>query len=196
MATSLTSIEVVAGDDILASEYNLLRDDVINLAGDYATAAGSGGAFTLSVDSTITAYVTGMIVKFKANHTPTGSVTLNVNSIGAKTIKKRTDNDLEGGDITNGQLIVVQYDGTNFQMVSPPSNGAHFEDPGTTTEGSQETGDTTKTVTVTTNFQPRTFDCIVHFGIVKTEVWSYASSAPHARVAARIKGEVGGDVSW
>lgn len=116
---SLNSATVSAGDVALASQYNNVRKDVVENAGDYVTAGGSGNAFTAALDAQITAYVTGAIYKFKANHTITGAATLNVNGIAAKTIKKEAGaTDLEYGDITNGQIVVTEYDGTNLQLIS------------------------------------------------------------------------------
>lgn len=54
------------------------------------------------------------------SNTHSGTSTLNVNTLGAKTIKKLDGaTNLSAGDIVNGQIVVVQYDGTNFQMLSP-----------------------------------------------------------------------------
>lgn len=84
----------------------------------YATAGGSSNAFTLALDPAFTAYVEGMIVAFKANHEITGATTININSLGAKSIKKNGDQNLAAGDIKNGQLVLIQYDGVDFQMFS------------------------------------------------------------------------------
>ncbi len=121
MANFSNSSTVAAGDTVLATQYNNVRKDTVINAGDYNTSGGSSNAFTLTLDSQITAYVTGMVIKFKANFDITGACTINVNSIGAKTIKKKISFDLVAGDIKNGEIVVLQYDGTNFQMVS---NGA------------------------------------------------------------------------
>jgi hypothetical protein len=86
----------------------------------YADSGGSGDAYTLSVTPAPTAYVAGQVFRFKANFANTAAATLNVNSLGAKTIKKLNGaTDLAANDIQNGQLVEVQYDGTNFQMLSP-----------------------------------------------------------------------------
>lgn len=114
----MTSVEVVAGDDILASEYNVLRDDVLVNAGDYATAGGTGNAITLTVSSDIPTYADGQVYKFKAAAANTGATTLAVNGQAAKNILKDHDVALEANDIENGQLVIVQYDGTQFQMLS------------------------------------------------------------------------------
>lgn len=71
---------------------------------------------------TMSAYVTGMVFHFKAGTANTGACTLNVNSLGAKTIKKNHDQDLDSNDIEAGQMVSVIYDGTNFEMTSQLAN--------------------------------------------------------------------------
>ena len=68
-----------------------------------------------------------MTIRFKANTANTGAATLNVNSLGAKTIKKNVSQDLETGDISANQIITVVYDGTNFQLQSIPSSFVRFK---------------------------------------------------------------------
>ena len=114
MATKMTSTEVSGGDDALASDYNELRDDVVLNAGDYAAATGSGNAFILAIDASVASLTEGDVFKFKANHTITGSASLNINSIGAETIKKSDGaTNLDSGDITNGQVVEVLWDGSS-----------------------------------------------------------------------------------
>lgn len=61
--------------------------------------------------------MTGQIFHFKAANANTGASTLNVNSVGAKTIVKDVNTALASGDISQNEVISVIYDGTNFQMV-------------------------------------------------------------------------------
>ena len=123
MSTNITAPIVAADDDILAAEWNEMRDDIIVNAGDYETAGGDGNTVTLAIDSSIVAYAAGQKFRFQANAANTGAVTLNVNSIGAQTIKKYSDQDLVLGDIENGQEIEVVYDGTDMQLLTPVANG-------------------------------------------------------------------------
>lgn len=119
---SLNSSTVADNDDATAAQYNNLRKDVVQKGGDYATSSGSANAYVLAVDAQIvSAYVEGTTFKFKANFSNTAAPTLNVNSLGAKTIKKNNDEDLIAGDIENGQIVSVIYDGTNMQMISKSS---------------------------------------------------------------------------
>jgi len=86
----------------------------------YAEATGSTNSFEVTLDPAPSAYAAGMMVNFKANESVTGSTTLNVNGLGAKSLLKEGTNQLIGGDITSGQMVSVLYDGTQFQMLSPP----------------------------------------------------------------------------
>jgi len=91
----------------------------------YAADSGANDAYAITMDTatrTPTGYTTGMVVHFKANTANTGAATLNINALGAKTIKKNHDQDLADGDIESGQIVTVVYDGTNFQMQSQLAN--------------------------------------------------------------------------
>ena len=86
----------------------------------YAQDSGTINAYVIALSPVPTQYVAGMTIRFKASNTNTGASTLNVNSLGAKTIKKYTLGilgDLVAGDITAGQIIVVMYDGIYFQSI-------------------------------------------------------------------------------
>lgn len=85
----------------------------------YAADAGATDSYAVTLNPVPTAYTTGMVVNFKANTANTGACSLNVNSLGAKTIKKQYNSDTATGDILANQLVSVIYDGTNFQMLSP-----------------------------------------------------------------------------
>jgi len=121
--STIASVEVSAGTDALASQYNVLRDDLIQNAGDYATTTGSANAFVLAVDSAAinTAYVDGWKFRCRASFAVTGASTLNVNSIGARNIMKNHDVALESGDIESGQAFEVVYRETEdvFQLLTP-----------------------------------------------------------------------------
>lgn len=90
--------------------------DIIKSTAIYATATGSANAFVVTLPTAPSSLSTGLVVVFKANHTITGAATVNVNSLGATTIKKQGSVDLEVGDIVNGDVVIVVFDGTNFQL--------------------------------------------------------------------------------
>ena len=92
----------------------------------YGVDGGSDDTYVISLTVAPTDYasLTGVPIVFKANTANTGTATLNINSLGAKTIKKLNDQDLATGDIEAGQIVQVVYDGTNFQMQSQIAQGA------------------------------------------------------------------------
>jgi len=126
MSTNITAPIVAADDDILAAEWNEMRDDIIVNAGDYETAGGDGDTITLAIDSSIVAYAAGQKFRFQANAANSGAVTLNVNAIGSVAVKKNHDQALITNDIESGQEVEVIYDGATFQMLTPSAHQEHI----------------------------------------------------------------------
>lgn len=85
----------------------------------YAADAVGTDSYAITLSPAPAAYVTGQTFFFKAGTANTGPATLNVNGLGAKTIKKAYNSDLVTGDILANQIVQVTYDGTNMQMMSP-----------------------------------------------------------------------------
>lgn len=88
----------------------------------FATDTGSADAYVIAPAIAAAAYTTGAVYWFKAANANTGASTLNVNSLGTKTIKKFTSSgvaDVAAGDIKQNQIVAVVYDGTNMVMISP-----------------------------------------------------------------------------
>lgn len=90
----------------------------------YGVDGGSTDDYSISLVPAPTSYTNliGVPIVFKANTANTGACTININSLGVKTIKKNISSDLVTGDILVGQITTLIYDGTYFQLVSvPPS---------------------------------------------------------------------------
>lgn len=114
--TSGTNTRVVG---IATSTTQLYFDPEFNKTyKDYAVDSAGTDSYAITLQSAFGAYYAGMEVSFKAGTANTGACTLNVNGLGAKTIKKDVSTDLATGDILANQIVTVKYDGTNFQMVS------------------------------------------------------------------------------
>lgn len=90
------------------------------LKSDYVADTGSANVYAIAPSPAITAYAVGQEFTFKAAHANTSTSTLNVNGLGAKSIMKQGGGTaLVTGDIALGQIVQVEYDGTNFQMLNP-----------------------------------------------------------------------------
>jgi len=72
--------------------------------------AGSNSAYTLVTSASSTAYATGDMYVFRANHASVGTSTLNVNGIGARIIKKFGNQDTIADDIKANQVVQVAYE--------------------------------------------------------------------------------------
>lgn len=75
---------------------------------------------TASLTPSIAAYTAGQFVVFTPAGTNTvAGVTLNLNSVGAKTIKKSNGIALDVGDLVAAVQAICIYDGTNFVLQNP-----------------------------------------------------------------------------
>jgi hypothetical protein len=93
----------------------------------YAVATGGTNAYAVTFsDYTTNALsdLTGRLLLFKTNAANTGACTLAVNGLAATAIKKLDGTDPASGDLPNGKVIAVVYDGTNFQLVSGTSSAS------------------------------------------------------------------------
>lgn len=122
MATNLDSSTVAANQTITATERNNLRKDLIKNAGDYETAGGTANAITLAIDAQYVAYAAGDVVKFEVASENTGSVTININGIGAVGLLKANGLSLNPGDLKVDMQIIALYSGSYFQVVSQTGN--------------------------------------------------------------------------
>ena len=86
----------------------------------YLTSVSGTDTITALAPVTLSAYVTGQTFRFIASGAnTTTSVTLNINSIGAKNITKNGTTALAANDILSGSVVIVTYDGTQFQLANP-----------------------------------------------------------------------------
>jgi len=72
---------------------------------------------TGSLSPAIAAYAAGQMFWFVAAGANTGATTININSLGAKSITKNGTTALAANDIKSGQTVVIVYDGTQFQLI-------------------------------------------------------------------------------
>ena len=73
---------------------------------------------TATASPTLAAYATGQMFYFVAAGDNTTAVTLNIDGLGAKAVTRDGSTALVSGDIKSGEVVVVVYDGTRFQVVS------------------------------------------------------------------------------
>lgn len=113
--------------------------------GDYiwlGTTGGTATAMTATATPAITAYKAGQKFRMKIGGGlgSTGTVrtahTININSIGAKNIKRVSGNNPTYGDWVAGALMEVVYDGTDFIITNDPGGWINYSGTLTPSAGS------------------------------------------------------------
>jgi hypothetical protein len=104
-----------------------LTDSFVNKVDDvytsYVVTASGTDTYTATSSPSIGAYTSGTKFFVKFTNANTGAATLNLNAIGAISIKKSGTDALSAGDIAAGQVLQLFYDGTNFQVVGGGGGG-------------------------------------------------------------------------
>lgn len=85
----------------------------------YLTSVAGTNSITATAPISMTALAAGQVFRFIAAATNTSGVTLNINSIGVKSITKNGTTALSANDILINAAITVIYDGTQFQLLNP-----------------------------------------------------------------------------
>jgi hypothetical protein len=105
----------------------------------YAAGGGTANAQTVTLAPAITSLTTGLLVCWTpaANNT-SGTPTLSVNGLAAKTITRANNAALQPGDILTIAVACARYDGTNFELQDPqvptfPTVIKHIANTGNTT---------------------------------------------------------------
>jgi len=88
---------------------------VQSAVGTFLTVSGTD-TITASVSPALTAYSAGAMFGFVAANTNTGATTINISSLGAKSIVTPLGA-LNAGDIQSGYFYIIYYDGTSFQLL-------------------------------------------------------------------------------
>ena len=96
---------------------------VQNMSYSYAADAGSTDAYAITLSPAPAAYAVGQMFLFKANTVNTGAATLNVNTLGAITIKKGNNADLATNDIRAGQMALVTYNASSLSTDTSNAEG-------------------------------------------------------------------------
>lgn len=84
--------------------------------GVYAADTGAADAYAIAPTPAITAYAAGQWFAFKAANANTGASTLDVSSLGTKSILWPDGTALSAGDIPANAIVEVRYDGTQFLL--------------------------------------------------------------------------------
>jgi len=96
----------------------------------YATSGGAANVQTLTISPPIPAYVSGMVLSFRAGFSNTGTTSMNVNALGAKAVMRinaiDTPSVVSGGEIIADCVYHIVFDSTenSFILLNPTMNAA------------------------------------------------------------------------
>jgi hypothetical protein len=127
----LVKPEVGASSDTWGSKLNADLDDTDALLGAFVL-TGSSSAYVLTTGLSLAAYATKQRFMVQWNHTNAStSPTLNVDTLGAKNIKKRDGStNPSASDLVSGRWNQVLYDGTNIVVLDLLPSDFQAYDPG------------------------------------------------------------------
>lgn len=107
-------------DNGISSSIDALRNEIKTVY--VPTVGGTANAITLTPITAISAYAAGQRFRFiLGSNNTSGAVTVNVSSLGVKTIKKTIGSGLVAlavGDLIAGNIADIEYNGTDFQLMS------------------------------------------------------------------------------
>jgi hypothetical protein len=95
-------------------------------AWQYIADTGSVDAYVADLSPAPTAYAEGLELFVKITNTNTGACTIDVNSLGAKTITTKEGGDPLPGDLPADAIVHLIYNGTEFQLMSVTLTGVGF----------------------------------------------------------------------
>jgi hypothetical protein len=103
------------------------------------TVAGTNTLTGLATPS-LAAYTAGAQYSFIAQNNNTAAVTIDIDTLGAKSITKFGVTTLAAGDIQAGALMLIEYDGTQFQLLNVTNNNFKYIVEPTTISATAATG--------------------------------------------------------
>lgn len=125
--TRARSSDVNGLDDAIDQAFDKLPDETHLKSGKISYAVDSGAANVYSVELPYApeSYTDGLLVSFRAANSNTAASTINVNGLGAKSIRKTDGTALGAGEITAGSPIDLRYStATGFFHMAPNSSVA------------------------------------------------------------------------
>lgn len=116
-----------AGDTPNSGDFNRIEENIdilgrLDRTSAYGVAIGTN-AYAVTLDPAPLTYYEGMCIAVKITSQNTGSSTINVNGLGAKSIRKQNGNLVSAGNLKAGIIYTMRYNGTNFYLQGEGGEG-------------------------------------------------------------------------
>jgi len=125
-------VQIGSYDDIPAINDTTTFSNLITVAGT--------NTLTGLATPALSGYAAGAQYSFIAQNTNTGAVTIDIDTLGVKSITKFGTTALAAGDIIAGALMLIEYDGTRFQLLNVTNNSFKYIVEPTTISATAATG--------------------------------------------------------
>ena len=152
---SSTYVQIGTYDSIPAINDTTSISNLITVAGT--------NALTGLATPTLGGYAAGAQYSFIAQNNNTAAVTIDIDTLGVKSITKFGTTALAAGDIQAGALTLIEYDGTQFQLLNVTNNSFKYIVEPTTISATASTG--------TINYDVAT-QSIVYYTTAATANWT------------------------
>jgi hypothetical protein len=152
---SSTYVQIGTYDSIPAINDTTSISNLITVAGT--------NALTGLATPTLGGYASGAQFSFIAQNSNTAAVTIDIDTLGVKSITKFGTTALAAGDIIAGALTLIEYDGTRFQLLNVTNNNFKYIVEPTTISATASTG--------TINYDVAT-QSIVYYTTAATANWT------------------------
>jgi len=107
-------VQIGSYDDIPAINDTTTFSNLITVAGT--------NTLTGAATPALAGYAAGAQYSFIAQNTNTGAVTIDIDTLGVKSITKFGTTALIAGDLIAGSIALIEYDGTRFQLLNAVNN--------------------------------------------------------------------------
>lgn len=94
-------------------------DQAQNSSMEYLSSVAGTDTITATATPTPAAYAAGQTFRFVPANNNTGAATINISSLGAKSITKNGTTALAANDLVANKVAEITYDGTRFQLANP-----------------------------------------------------------------------------
>jgi hypothetical protein len=125
-------VQIGSYDDIPAINDTTTFSNLITVAGT--------NTLTGLATPALSGYAAGAQYSFIAQNNNTAAVTIDIDTLGVKSITKFGTTALEAGDIIAGALMLIEYDGTRFQLLNVTNNNFKYIVEPTTISATAATG--------------------------------------------------------
>ena len=107
-------VQIGSYDDIPAINDTTTFSNLITVAGT--------NTLTGLATPALSGYAAGAQYSFLAQNNNTAAVTIDIDTLGVKSITKFGTTALVANDITAGAMMLIEYDGTQFQLINPANS--------------------------------------------------------------------------